>query len=161
VWAPFQFLVGTWEGTGQGRPGSSHVRRQYQFVLNGKFLQVKNRSVYDPHDKNPSGEVHEDWGFLSFDETRGVFVLRQFHVEGFVNQYALLGPASGDLPLRFVSEAIENIAPGWRARETYRKLGDNEFIETFDLAEPGKEFELYTENHFHRSNDLRETHSAA
>jgi hypothetical protein len=95
--------------------------------------------------------VHEDWGLFSFDRNRGAFVLRQFHVEGFVNQYVLEGPADADEPLRFVSEAIENIPAGWRARETYKKMSDDEFIETFDLAEQGKDFEPYTENHFRRS----------
>jgi len=151
VWGPLQFLVGNWEGSGEGRPGKSRVRRQYQFVLNGKFLQVKNKSVYDTQEKNPSGEVHEDWGFFSFDRNRGTFVFRQFHVEGFVNQYVLEVPADADQPLRFVSEAIENTPAGWRARETYKKISDDEFIETFDLAEPGKDLEPYTENHFRRS----------
>jgi hypothetical protein len=39
--------------------------------------------------------------------------------------------------------AIENIPPGWRARETYRFSGPDEFIELFELAEPGKEFTPY------------------
>lgn len=50
----------------------------------------------------------------------------------------------------FVSEGIENIPAGWRARETYRILGADEFTETFELAEPGKDFALYSENHFKR-----------
>jgi hypothetical protein len=51
----------------------------------------------------------------------------------------------------FLSESIENIPPGWRARETYRILSENEFVETFELATPGKEkFALYSENHFKR-----------
>jgi hypothetical protein len=50
----------------------------------------------------------------------------------------------------FVSESIENIAPGWRARETYLILNENEFIERFELAEPGKDFALYSEAHLSR-----------
>jgi len=51
----------------------------------------------------------------------------------------------------FVSESIENIAPGWRARETYLILNENEFIERFELAEPGKDFVLYSEAHLKRT----------
>jgi hypothetical protein len=70
-------------------------------------------------------------------------VLRQFHVEGFVNQYtADLDPKLATL--EFTSEAIENIPPGWRARETYVVLGPDEFEEIFELAGPGKPFELYS-----------------
>lgn len=38
---------------------------------------------------------------------------------------------------------IENIPPGFRGRETYRFNGPDEFTETFEMAEPGKDFELY------------------
>jgi hypothetical protein len=64
MWTPFNFFVSSWEGTGTGQPGASQVERTYQFVLNGKFLHVKNKSTYPPQDQNPQGEVHEDWGFI-------------------------------------------------------------------------------------------------
>jgi hypothetical protein len=44
----------------------------------------------------------------------------------------------------FVSESIENIPAGFRAKETYRIINNDEFTETFELAEPGKDFELYS-----------------
>jgi hypothetical protein len=150
VWEPLRFFVGSWEGSGKGQPGSSTIGRDYQFVLNGKFLQVKNKSTYSPQQANPKGEVHEDWGLFSYDRNRKLFVLRQFHLEGFVNQYVLDQPVSGAKALTFVSEGIENIPPGWRARETYRIVDANQFTETFELAAPGKQFELYTEGHFKR-----------
>ena len=68
VWQPFNYFVGKWEGTGNGQPGVSKTQREYRFVLNNKFLQVQNRSAYDPQPKNPKGEVHEDWGMMSFDQ---------------------------------------------------------------------------------------------
>ena len=42
------------------------------------------------------------------------------------------------------------VSPGWVARETYRFLNNDEFIETFALAGPGKEFETYSETRFRR-----------
>ena len=47
-------------------------------------------------------------------------------------------------------EAIENIGPGWRARETYRIFSSDELEEVFDLAAPGKGFELYSKSHLRR-----------
>ena len=44
----------------------------------------------------------------------------------------------------FMSFEIENIPPGWRARETYEIVDDNEYIETVELAAPGKEFTVYS-----------------
>jgi hypothetical protein len=38
----------------------------------------------------------------------------------------------------FASETIENIPPGYRARESYTKLGPDAFEEHFELAEPDK-----------------------
>jgi len=50
----------------------------------------------------------------------------------------------------FVMEAIKNIPPGWKARETYRRVGPDEFIEVFELASVEKEFEFYTGNRLQR-----------
>ena len=33
--------------------------------------------------------MHEHWSFFSYDRARKALVLRQFHQEGFVNQYVL------------------------------------------------------------------------
>jgi hypothetical protein len=40
--------------------------------------------------------------------------------------------------------------PGWRARETYRRSSADEVLETFELAEPGREFALYSETRLTR-----------
>lgn len=109
VWEPLKFFVGAWEGTIKGKPGQGTCAREYQFVLNNKFLHVKNRSTYAPQEKNPKGEVHEDWGMVSYDRARKTFVLRQFHVEGFVNQYVVETLAADGKTLSFMSESFENI----------------------------------------------------
>ncbi len=77
-------------------------------------------------------------------------MLRQFHVEGFVNQYVMTSSSADGKTIVFTSESIENIPAGFRARETYKILGAEEFIEAFEIAEPGKDFELYSEGHFKR-----------
>ena len=133
---PLKSLIGSWEGTGKGQPGNSTVEREYQFVLGAKFIQVKNKSVYLPQEKNPKGEVHEDWGMISYDRDKKQFVLRQFHIEGFVNHYRLDRASAEGKVFTFVSEGIENIPAGWRARETYRIINENEFVESFELASP-------------------------
>ncbi len=150
VWEPFKYFVGKWEGTGKGQPGVSKTQREYRFVLNDKFLQVQNKSVYEPQPKNPKGEVHEDWGLMGFDKGRKKFVFRQFHVEGFVNQYVMSSSSPDGKAIVFTTESIENIPTGFRARETYKILGPDEFVEIFEIAEPGKDFELYIENHYRR-----------
>jgi hypothetical protein len=77
-------------------------------------------------------------------------VLRQFHVEGFVNQFVMTSASADGKTIVFTSESIENIPAGFRARETYKIMGPDEFREIFEIAEPGKDFEVYSEGHYRR-----------
>lgn len=88
--------------------------------------------------------MHEDIGYFSYDNGRKIFALRQFHIEGFVNQFKLDSISPDKKTIVFISESIENIPPGFKAKETYRLLSDNEIEETFEIAEPGKEFSVYS-----------------
>jgi hypothetical protein len=142
-------LEGEWHGTGEGEPGTSTVERSYRWVLGGRFLEVRNRSTYAPQPKNPKGEQHEDTGFVSYDKARKKLVFRQFHVEGFVNHYLLESEAPDSFV--FVSEAIENIPPGFRARETLQFVGESQLEESFEIAEPNKDFEVYSKTKLSRS----------
>lgn len=144
VWLPLKSMIGKWTGESEGQPGKGKYERTYELVLNKKFIEVKNKSTYPPSANNPKGEVHEDHGFISYDKSRKTFVLRQFHIEGFVNQYKIESVSPDGKTIVFISESIENIPYGYRAKETYRIISSDEFTETFELAEPGKEFEFYS-----------------
>lgn len=144
LWLPLKTFIGRWTGKGGGQPGTGNYERTYHFVFDKRYIEVKNKSTYPPIDKNPKGEVHEDFGYFSYDKARRTFVLRQFHTEGFVNQYKLDSISSDGKKFSFVTESIENIPAGWRAKETYLIINDDQFQETFELAPPNKPFELYT-----------------
>ncbi|MDZ4806481.1 MAG: hypothetical protein SGI90_16630 [Candidatus Eisenbacteria bacterium] len=149
-WTPLHYFLGSWTGEGHGEPGVSTVEREYAPALNDRFIEVKNRSTYLPQEKNSKGEVHEDRGFISWDRARKRFVFRQFHIEGFVNQYLADSVSASPDSIEFTSEAIENIPAGFRARETYRILGPDEFVERFEMAEPNGPFALYSKSRFKR-----------
>jgi hypothetical protein len=142
-WTPVRFLLGTWEGTSSGHVGSGTVRREYRFVLRDQFIEERNTSTYLPQEKNPKGEVHEHISYISYDRARRQLVLRQFHGERFVIQYAQESASSGGT-LTFVSESMENTPEVWRARETYILLGPDELEEVFELAGAGKPYEVYS-----------------
>jgi hypothetical protein len=149
---PFEriaFMVGRWEGPQEGQPGTGTATREYARVLNGRFIRVVNKSEYPIQPKNPQGEIHHDEGYFSFDRVRKKLVLRQFHQEGFFNQYV---EDDGATPTKIVfsSEALENVPAGWKARETYLVLGPDEFEEVFELAQAGKPFEVYSRARFKR-----------
>ncbi len=150
-WARLRFLVGDWTGTATGEPGEGTVTRRYEFILGGKFLYERNTSTYPPQEKNKEGETHEHWSILSYDKARHTFIFRQFHQEGFVNEYALDDSASTPAKLVFAHERIENIKGPWRARETYDIISPDEFIETFELAPLDQPYAVYTRNHFTRA----------
>jgi len=148
-WAPIQFLVGEWQGDSEGRPGKGTVKRSYSFVLGDQFLHERNVSSYPPQPKNESGEIHHHWSLFSYDKARRSLVLRQFHQEGFVNQYVTV-PTSAPNTVVFETEAIENIPSGWRARETYEAISPDEFVETFELASGTGPYEVYSKARFKR-----------
>jgi uncharacterized damage-inducible protein DinB len=135
-WERLRTLAGRWEGTAEGKPGSGRTVREYRLDLNGRVLSGTNTVTY-------AKETHEDRSVFSYDRGRKEIALRQFHGEGFVNEYRTAGAASAD-SIQFTSFAIDNIADGWRARETYTFRGPDEVIEVFELAAPGKDFETYS-----------------
>ena len=96
------------------------------------------------------GEVHEDFGLYSYDKKQKKFVFRQFHVEGFVNEFLEQDISPDGKTLVFVTNKIENIPDGWRARETYTIVNDNEYTEVFELAEPQKDFSIYSKSRWKR-----------
>ncbi len=150
-WLPLRRFIGEWAGTASGNAGDGTVTRKYVFVMNNRFVHETNVSRYPPQEKNKAGEVHEHWGIFSFNKARKLLVLRQFHVEGFVNTFRQAVATEGSASLVFESEAFENFSNSWKPRESYEFLSNDEFIETFELAPPGKPFQLYSRNHFKRS----------
>jgi ubiquinone/menaquinone biosynthesis C-methylase UbiE len=149
-WVNLRVLEGKWEGEVKGKPGKGVASREYRFELEGRFMSARNKSVYEPKSPNTQSEVHDDFGMFSYDRALKKIVLRQFHKEGFVNEFTL-DPVSADGKLlEFITVRIENIPPGWRAKEVYRMVSPDEWFETFSLAAPGKDFELYSEAHLKR-----------
>jgi hypothetical protein len=148
-----QYFVGSWTGVETGKAGIGKGERVYQFILDGNYLFHKNTSTFEPQEKNPDGEVHQDWAFYSFDKIRQKYILREFHSEGFVNQYVLDSLSTDNKTMIFVSEAIENIPPGWRARVSFRIQNEDGFHETFELAAPEKDFSIFLENKWTRVNE--------
>ena len=149
-WQPVRFLLGRWKGTVQGEAGNGTVARTYEFVLGGRFIEERNVSTYPAQEKNSKGEVHEHRSFLSVDRLRKKLVLRQFHQEGFVNTYAWNAAESTANLLVFDSEGFENLDAAFKARETYEIYSSDEFVETFEVAEPGKTLDLYSRTRFTR-----------
>ena len=133
-WGPLAGLVGTWEGSSDGKFGPATLQTTWQFVFGGKFLQSRTRSV--------SGKgVHEDLGMLSYDKNRERFVLREFYSEGYVNQFLLTFEDDG-ATLVFETESVENAyVPTLSVRTTITFDGNDLLRGTLALGSEGQPLE--------------------
>jgi len=150
LWAAIQRLVGRWEGTASGSPGTGSQVREYQRILRGRFVMGTNKTRWQPTKTEPDGEVHEDLSLLSFDRAGGQLVMRAFFVEGFACEYRCVEAEPDAGRFVFVAERVENGPPGLRARETFVLDGDR-LESRFDLASGEGEFRSYTVEHLVRA----------
>jgi hypothetical protein len=150
--AAISWLAGDWAGIGEGQPGVSASTRHSVRVQNRNFIMVQGRSVYPKQERNNSGEVHSAIDLWSYDRQRNLLVMRQFDSLGFVSTYVQDRVASTDGRLVLVSEHLENVPVGWKARYTYTYRAPNEYRELFEL-DAGKGLELYVSGKFLRVED--------
>ncbi len=146
-WQNFHKLIGKWSGIGAGfSSGKSQIKTEIKYVMNEKYLQITNRSEFEPTAKNPEGDIHEDWGMLSYDKNRKKYVFRQFHNEGFVNKYILNDSLSTDSLFIFESDMIENFVPGGKTIFKIKVINIDEIETIFEISFNGKDFDCYGKN---------------
>ncbi|MEE9552811.1 MAG: hypothetical protein V3W18_00830 [candidate division Zixibacteria bacterium] len=149
-WQPVKYFEGSWTGTSTGKAGEGQGERVYEFIMNGAYLYCRNSMTFAPQEKNPKGETHEDWGFFSHDNARNMLVMRQFNIERFINRYTLDSLSNDGKTIHMNSEESENAPRGLRARYKFEIKSDDEFIETFELGFPDKEFSCWMTNTWRR-----------
>ena len=118
--------------------------------MGGTYIIGKNISTYEEQEKNPGGEIHDHWDIISYNKVKAKYVFRQFHAEDIINTFSLDSLNAAQGMLEFESVWIENFLEGWKAKEVYKIINENEFIEIFYLAAPGKEYSEYIRNSFKR-----------
>ncbi|UCE19636.1 MAG: hypothetical protein JSV84_04630 [Gemmatimonadota bacterium] len=150
VWEPLRYFVGSWTGESTGKAGDGKGERTCEFIMEGTYLHYKTVMHFEPQEKNPEGEVHEDWVFFSFDQNRNSLVVRQFNTEGFVNQYVLDSLSSDGSRLVLTTEHSENAPPGLMAKYTLEIKNADEFVENFELGFSGKGYSCWMTNTWYR-----------
>jgi hypothetical protein len=148
--AAVAWVVGDWTGTGEGQPGRSTSERHAARIQSDHFIQISGRSIYLPQPANTDGETHTQLDIWSYDRQRQVLVMRQFDSLGFASTYVQDVAASVGGRIVMVSESLENVPAGWRARYTFEHPSANEYHELFEL-DMGRGFETYVSNRFVRS----------
>ena len=145
-WGPLRRLVGTWDGTIDGRLGTGTGAREYEFILEENFLQFRQSSVRMPQELSPAGDHHRELSIFSYDTERETIVLREFFVEGVVSRYACDIEGS---KVTCVAEHIEN-GSGMQARLVLEIHDAYSFDEVFELAFAGDDLSVYFTNRWTR-----------
>jgi hypothetical protein len=146
----FDFLVGNWQGVETGVAGDGIGFRTYSYELNKNYIVQKNQSSFPKTEKKPKGEVHRDFGVISYNSNNSSIVFREFHVEGFTNIYVLDEGLSNESKFVFITREIENNPGNWIARVIIDKKSKAEFIEYFDIAMDGKNFTPFLKNYWYK-----------
>jgi hypothetical protein len=143
-WTAIQRLIGRWQGTASGEPGTGRQVRVYESALRGKFITGRNRTEWEPTTEDPDGEIHEDTSYIGFDKAAGQLVMRSFFVEGFYCEYRCIEMAADGSRFVFEADSVENGPSGLRARESLTFIGTDRLESAFALAEGGADFATYS-----------------
>ncbi|MFW9854336.1 MAG: hypothetical protein ACFFFG_04720 [Candidatus Thorarchaeota archaeon] len=153
-WNVLSKLEGRWKGETDGKSGLGKGVRDFKPIIQGRFFQGKNKVVFEPQEKNPEGEVHEDWEFYSYDSNKKIGKLRVFYSEGYFTDYTLKGLSVTNKELVFLTQENENLPDGFRARITLKLLSDNHLNDKLELANPGKDFGVCIENNWYKESSI-------
>jgi len=146
----FNFLIGNWQGVESGVAGNGIGFRTYSYDLNKNYIVEKNQSSFPQTEKKPKGEVHRDFGVISYNSNISSIIYRSFNIEGFTIIYVLNDTISCNEKYVFISREIENNPGNWKARVTVEKISKIEFIEYFDIAKDGLKFTPFLKNHWYK-----------
>jgi len=141
-WSPFNWLIGTWDGSGSGKPGSGGGSFSLLYSLDHAVLVRKNRSDY-PATKGQPAIHHQDLMvvYSENDKWRADYWDNERHVI----HYAV---AIGEGTATFVSDKSAT-APTYRL--TYKRLAKGDLSIEFAIAPPGSDdFKTYTTGTCHR-----------
>jgi hypothetical protein len=139
LWAPLQFLAGSWKGIGSGEPGSGEGGFTFDFDLGSRIMVRKNWATYAP--KPGQAEVrHEDLMIVYPEPADSRLHAVYFDNEGHVIRYVVL-PGSRSNSVAFESDAMQ---PGPRYRLDYDLDDKGELTIAFSIAPPGQPFKTYT-----------------
>jgi hypothetical protein len=145
-WALLRLLEGSWDGAIEGKLGTGRGVREYSWIARGKFLMMRHVSVRLPQEKSPAGDEHEELGVFSFDRERETLVYREFMGEGVVPRSVC---EVDQQTVVCTTESVES-GPGIRARLRLEIVDRYRFNERYELAWPGRDYELYFTNEWTR-----------
>jgi len=128
-----RFLIGEWDGVGQGGPGSGKGVFSFAFDLQNKVIVRKNYAEYPSTASRPAIR-HDDLIVIYLDRASNQILANYFDSEGQQIAYKVT-PSSDHEALMFLSEPS---ASRPRFRLSYTKLKDGTLSGKFEIAPPGQ-----------------------
>lgn len=132
-WAAYRFLLGDWEGEGDGKSGVNKGQFTFALELDGKILVRKNRAEV-PAPKGRPAATHEDLLIVYAADgkaNKAIYFDNESHVINYTPTFSQDGRT-----LTFLSDAAPK-SP--RFRLTYTQAENGRLTIEFAMAPPGKE----------------------
>jgi len=137
-WDHWNWLLGKWQGEGEGKPGKGGGIFSFTFDLDKKIIIRKSHSEYPASADKPE-IIHEDLMIIYTDQTGHPSKAVYFDNEGQSIRYTV---SYTEKTIVFISDKIPNV-PLFRL--TYSLL-DKGYINTkFELSQDGEIFKTYIE----------------
>lgn len=134
----WDWLIGSWEGIGSGKPGEGKGFFSFEYQLDQNVIVRKSHSEYPSKDlKNKT--IHKDLMIVYLDENKKLSKAIYFDNEGHIINYSI---SYSEKTITFLSETIAKM-PTFKL--TYQLLENKEINTVFEISMDGKNFNTYIE----------------
>ncbi|MFT3738412.1 MAG: hypothetical protein QM786_06610 [Breznakibacter sp.] len=137
-WEKWDWLLGQWQGEGNGRPGQGSGRFSFEFGLDNKIIVRKSHSEY-PATENKPQIVHDDLMIVYSNATgnppKAIYFDNEGHTINYTINYA-------DRAIILTSDSIPHV-PLFRL--TYTLQDNGTVLTKFEMSRDGVEFMTYVE----------------
>lgn len=137
-WGEWNWLLGKWNGEGNGTPGQLVGTDTFTEDLNNNIILRRSKTGL-PSNNNQSEKTHESLMVIYLDYTKQPSKAIYFDNEGHTITYTITY-AKNQIILQ--SEAFGN-APIFRL--SYSLIDKNTMLTTFEMSQDGKQFRKYVE----------------
>jgi hypothetical protein len=145
--SPVDWLVGDWTGQTTGSSPRADLRLSVRYALERRVMVFREELSFQATKSVPAAK--ESWmGILSAPRSRPPYILHAYSSTGFLTRYEVTADGSD---IRFNFSGGLHPPSGWLFRRLIERAGNSEFVETVQVAPPGRPFFNYYKAKFTRT----------